>query len=151
MAVSEIPMLSRGDSVYLWRYEGSVRSYRGWHFTANDSGCRALLAILKALESTDIKSRTVVLSVPGTEELEVPSCRLPHVAATKLRLTSVDEPRDRWQVESHGDVVSLTFGPEGAGKFAHAVEDVSRGIGDYFIGTDPNRLWVWWRVSGDAQ
>lgn len=146
MARQPYPNLSPGDAVFLWRYDNPPRGYVGWHFTANASGCASMRAILDADVSKG-RSRSVALSPPGPAELCVPNCDRPHVAVTRLRLAAIDAPGDLWTIDCRGTIVTVTMGSGAIGRLIRALDDICQGIGDYSLGDDPHRLWIWWRSS----
>ncbi|HVH36754.1 MAG TPA: hypothetical protein VM847_21865, partial [Tahibacter sp.] len=136
-------------TVSLWRYTVNTRNYPGWHLNADAAGCRSLLDLLDALATEPGSYRTIPLRPPSAAQLDVPNNRRsPVVAATKLQLALSDVPA-QWRFPHDDDPATLTIGSDWLAPLRKGLLDITRGRGDYSIGSDADGnlpLWFWWAL-----
>ena len=138
-----------------WKPRGTVSMWLccqdkldGWSITADDAACDALLDLFDRMENAQW---------PGKKRM--PLVKLRRAAnvvgwirnrwATHL---TVKYPKDRvadehWALEEQDRELFLTVGLSRLRELREAIADVKQGGGDYCIGSDENRLWIWWFVE----
>jgi len=140
----------QGGSVSLWRYIEHARDFNGWHFTADEEGCRSLLALLDQLEVANEPAsyRTLQVTKATPAILAVPnngSARALSPARWRLRHAPASE---EWRWAEDGDTLELTVGLQGVQKLRASVSAVLRHEGDFSVGPGGGQLWFWWWRRG---
>ncbi len=134
----------QSGNIYIWRYQDNPKNYRGWHLSANNSGCISISELLQALiDSPPEAYRTVQLSVPTDKQFCVPNCKRKPISETKLIIVKSGIP-DEWTLTNNEDKLQLNIGTVYLHKFISGIADIQRGEGDYFIGRKDQELWFWW-------
>jgi hypothetical protein len=130
--------------IYVWRYRDNPKNYRGWHMTANKSGCKSALNLLQTFTHSSIEFwRTIQLSVPTSDQYGVPNCSSKPIAESKLVINKNEKP-DFWKLENKDDKLFLEMGINYIHKLMSGVTDIQNNKGDYFIGSKGQELWFWW-------
>jgi hypothetical protein len=134
-------------TISLWHYRVNTRSFRGWHLSADDAGCRSLLSLVDALVAAPPGTmRTVRLTAPSTQLLSVPNNRGSSVdAPTRLRLLSAGA-NDAWRWDLEDARLTLELGANHAFALKRGLLDIAAGNGDYNMAPNNNAdpLWFWW-------
>ncbi|QRN53608.1 hypothetical protein [Dyella caseinilytica] len=133
--------------VSLWRYVNPSRSFCGWHLSADDAACKALMQLISYLsESSADAYRTIIITPPTERVLGVVNARSAAVQSiSKLRLSYSSTP-DSWSFVTDQQICTLIIGEMWWTKLADAIELMSRGTGDFCIGPkrSEDQLWFWW-------
>jgi hypothetical protein len=132
-------------NAHIWRYRDNQSNYPGYHLSADDGACVALLAWLhNPGKQTEFRLQPVtqeVLNVPNNQ-----GGLAAYVSCTQFKLqnkTNVD-PRYFLFSEKSGRL-TLECSHQQGELIIKGVEDIMRGEGDYSIGTGQNQaLWFWW-------
>ena len=136
----------RGN-VYLWRYKGNARNYPGWHLTADEPGCAALLELIDLMRASQFSSEAPIpLSQPSPRELVVPNAPREHIPANSLTVyhSPTKLAADHWRLTENDSRVRLEVGHDGLSELRNGIADVARHEGDYSIGATGQELWFWW-------
>ena len=133
-------------SISLWRYTENERNFRGWHLSADESGCRSLVDLIEALAADGAPaSRSIELIAPTPAILGVPNNRggtASYKSPQKWRVRFSSEP-DHWSFPKQLDPAEFCFGYEWLEPLRKGISGMSQGLGDYSIGSDLP-LWFWW-------
>lgn len=138
---------------YLWRYKS--KRHAGWHFTADDQACHALLDLFDRMINAQYSSQQTILVHKPTERiLSVPNFQLSWASAENF---SIKYPKDRitpehWSLTAQNTRIDLVLGKAMLDELRKGVSDVLNGKGDYSIGgTKENEyedsLWFWWMLK----
>ena len=144
--------------VYVWHYRDNLRNHPGWHMTADNDGCDALLELFDLMQHAEYSSRaTVKLSEPHPLDVSItnPGSRWYHAHSLEIRY-----PKDRmdertWTLAEERGAITLIVGKENLQELRECIADVQQGGGDYALGPDDNsgdmELWFWWQRSGNKR
>ena len=129
--------------IFIWRYDGNPKNYRGWHMSADKLGCKSLLELLEIYKqyNTDVW-RTLQLSTPTSEQYLVPSRRFIPIIESKLTIQK-NENSEFWKIEKIRSKLMIETGTNNLAKLISGVNDVMNNKGDYFIGSKGQELWFW--------
>ena len=152
MSANRVP--SAESAVYLWTYAESSRNFAGWHLTADEAACRALLEAIDQLADSD--SLTTATQPPTAAILAIPNNRRAAVRAGSRLTVRAESERGAWRLAESAGEVTIVVGPDRLEALRRGIHDVRRGRGDYSLGADykrasrDQRLWFWWmpRVRG---
>lgn len=133
--------------LYVWRYAQPNRSWRGWHFTADPSGCRSIANLLDRMHGGDACHRTLRLDEVTDAILAGPNYG--HSIAgrfTKLRIEYRPEA-ENLDLQAEADVLTMIVAPARLRKVVTAFRHVEIGTGDFGIETSSSRKadhWMFW-------
>jgi hypothetical protein len=139
-------------AISLWRYAENSRHFEGWHFAADEEGCRSLLALIDLLMDANDPSlyRTLRILRATDAILRVPNNRgAPAVSPVGWRLR-LSPAHDDWRLAEDGDRLELALGETRMREMRASVEATLRGDGDFSIGpgrddtSSRHALWFWW-------
>lgn len=133
--------------IFVWRYAEPNRSWRGWHFTADQAGCRSIRNLLDRMRGGESCYRTLGLSPVTGAILSVPNYgRKTAGKFTKLRITFEPDTADL-QLRPVGEALEMTIGNARIRFLSSAFADVEHGIGDFGVSPSNNRKsdpWMFW-------
>ena len=135
-----------------WRQRGTIcmwqsrRPAGAWNLTASDAACDALCELLDLMRDAQWSSK---------KELELKKAKVtaghegePHRSATQLTIKYPKDrvPDDHWALQEQETTrkLLLEVGAARLQELRDAVTDLKTGGGDYSIGGDQARLWIWW-------
>ena len=138
--------------VFVWRYAEPNRSWRGWHFTADQEGCRSIRNLLDRMRGGEPCYRTLNLAPISDAILSVPNYgRRTDGKFTKLRIAFEPDAIDLL-LSPVGEALEMTVGNARLRFLSAAFADVENGIGDFGIAPSDNRKsdpWMfWWMPKG---
>jgi hypothetical protein len=138
----------RGD-VFVWRYPPVRKKYAGWHLTAEDAACDALISLLTGMrQAASSTRRTIALSKPSPPVWDVPNFGKPRDEVLGSMIVRFQpEFGDLRLLEEDGRLV-LSVGERRVGELLEGLRDIRRGEGDYCLHTDEKGaslpIWLWW-------
>ncbi len=141
--------------LYVWRYADAGRGWRGWHFTADPTGCRSIRNLLDRMHAGEPCHRTLKLE-PVTEAiLSVPNYgHRMKGRFEKLRIEYVPG-FDELRMTPGGAALTMTVGDRRLRKLSAAFAEVEVGIGDFGIATSDEKraeTWMfWWMPRIESQ
>lgn len=138
----------------MWSYVLPSRGYRGFHLTADASGCSFLVARLQEkLQRPPDRPARFSLSQLSREVLEIPNCSSRSKTWSGLAvsvLQSAAEHEMAFSIDDKG--VALSLSPKKTGELLAGVAGVAAGKGDCGISGSSNgkdeHLWLWWYPRG---
>lgn len=128
---------------FFWRFTENTRNFPGWHFMVDRAASTSIASLLRFMAQSETAcSRTVVVSLPTVEVLNVPNNRNSQcVAPERLRIESVPANTSHWALDEDGAVVHWQLGVDSL----RSTADVFAHPDKYFdstIGQAP-ALWCW--------
>lgn len=138
--------------IFVWRYAEPNRSWRGWHFTADQAGCRSIRNLLDRMRGGEPCYRTLNLAPTTEAVLSVPNYgHKTDGKFTKLRIEFEPDAADLL-LSPVGETLEMTVGNARLRFLSAAFADVEHGIGDFGISPSDNRKsdpWMfWWMPKG---
>ena len=133
--------------IFVWRYAEPNRSWRGWHFTADQAGCRSIRNLLDRMRGGEPCYRTLNLAPVTDDILSVPNYG--HKLAGKFEKLRIafDPGAEDLQLSPVGETLEMTVGNTRLRFLTAAFADVEIGIGDFGISPSDNRKsdpWMFW-------
>lgn len=130
--------------VWVWCYENAEPDWRGWHMTADPSGCRSIRNLLDRMNGCDACSRQIALQ-------PVPDNLLQNVGHTQ----SIAPQLPNIEIQFTPDVMGMSvqksvgklelkIGNARIRKLAAAFAQVEIGHGDFTLATEFDRFFFWW-------
>ena len=147
--IESVNAWQQSGNIYLWRYtKPASKSRRGWHFTADTTGCTSLVDLLERMRAAGAPChRTLSLGAVTPEIWAVPNFGPPKPDRfEKLRISYAPEATELTLTEGDGRL-DLSIGADRAADFAAALVDVEVGLGDFGIATSSNKhadTWMFW-------
>ncbi|MCW5774890.1 MAG: hypothetical protein KIS87_00390 [Phycisphaeraceae bacterium] len=144
--------------MYLWRFRARAKD-PGWNLTADEGGCRSLLALLDRFIAARYScSQTIVLTKPDRRVQAMPNFHAEFRdwssrAEWLLRYRPDIEP-GTWELSADERVVQLLVGLRKLAELRDGVLSIAESIGDYAIGPDDEavfdeqRIFLWGRLWG---
>jgi hypothetical protein len=129
--------------LFFWRFTEDTRNYPGWHFMVDHAASTSIAALLRSMAQSESPcSRTVVVSLPTTEVLGVPSNRQSQcVAPERLRIELDLSDIRSWILTEDGAVLHWHLGADSLRKLADVFADPMKYF-DSTVGDEPV-LWSW--------
>lgn len=122
--------------ICIWRYLDNVRSFPGYHLSADAEGCRELRDRLGRIH--EYEKVTFALTPPDVHVLSVPgNPKAKHFGGRKLRvltIASLSPNTLRW--EEQDSIFILTCSGDQIERILAGVADIEQGKGDYNIRGD---------------
>ncbi|EIZ81175.1 hypothetical protein WSK_0120 [Novosphingobium sp. Rr 2-17] len=138
----------QSGTLYVWRYAAPGRSRRGWHFSADPSGCASVVDLIDRMTTAAVAChRTLSLGHVSADIWGVPNFGPPQADRfEKVRIAYLPAASDLSLVDNDGSL-DLTIGGTRAGDLKAAFVDVGIGDGDFGIGTSERKnaeTWMFW-------
>jgi hypothetical protein len=129
--------------LFFWRFTENTRNYPGWHFMVDHAASSSIAALLRSMAQSESPcSRTVVVSLPTTDVLNVPNNRQSRcVAPERLRIELAVSDANSWLLTEDGAVVHWHLGADRLRELADVFADPAKYF-DSTIGEGPV-LWSW--------
>lgn len=133
--------------IFIWRYAEPNRSWRGWHFTGDQSGCKSLRNLLDRMRGGEHCHRTLDLGPVTDAILSVPNYG--HKTKGKFRKLRIEFDPDAPDLvlEPDGEKLTMIVGDARLRFLTAALADVEIGRGDFGIRTSDDRKsdpWMFW-------
>ena len=137
--------------IFVWRYAEPNRSWSGWHFTGDPTGCRSLRDLLARMSGGIARYRTLDLAPVTQPILAVPNYGHDIKGCfEKLRIEFLPEFPDL-RMETDANSLTMTVGESRVRDLAAAFAEVEIGRGDFAIQTSDGRQkeqWMfWWMLT----
>ena len=138
-------------AICIWRFTSGNR--RSWHLSADRTGCARLITrIDRLLKSRGPASETIAIAAATRAVLSVPnnpSGQRVRETASPERLTltyqgSAGDP-EAFAIDADGPIATMHTGRAPLETLREGVADMSRGQGDWSMGSSEAELWFWWR------
>ena len=118
---------------------------------ADESACEAMLDLLDRMEHAPWPSKKALA-------VEKPTLTPDRGADEGFRGTTMltlsyrkgIAPDDYWLLEERDGRIDLTLGLKRLKDMRDAILGMQRGGGDYAIGGESDRLWIWWHIPQPA-
>jgi len=140
-------------NVERWRQRGNVAMWRNrdspdsrWNFSADQSGCESLENLFGLMQTAKWPSKSSIVLTSPTVTANGGGDNLRFAETVNLTFPAGRVPDDHWQL-THDEQPTITLGHQRLAEFRAAVVDIGSGNGDYTIGNETDRLWVWWWVA----
>jgi hypothetical protein len=135
-------------AIYVWRYSKPGRSRRGWHFSADPTGCASIVDLIDRMMTADVACyRALSLARVSADIWAVPNFGPPKADRfEKLRINYLPAASDLTLLENEGRL-DLTMGMALANSLKAAFVDVGTGDGDFGFGTSDKKnaeTWSFW-------
>jgi hypothetical protein len=130
----------RGD-IFMWKSKSP--RWPEWNITASDLACDTLNDLFDRMENGQYSSKKeLLLAKPAI----MPHCSGPFRLATHwtIKYPKGTVPDGEWVFQEQGSQLFLVLGLSRLRELREAIADMNKGGGDYSIGGDENRLWIWW-------
>ena len=137
--------------IYIWHYKDNVRNFPGWHFTADNDGCTAMLELCALMQQAEYPARkTLQLSNPPDDVVQVvnPGSRWFSASSIEIRYPKDRVAADAWEMKSVDNKVRLIVGPRKLEELEDSIRELmEEGVGDYAICPENDspdmELWFW--------
>ena len=139
----------QSGAIYIWRYAAPGGSRRGWHFSADPTGCASVVDLIDRMTTAKAAChRTLSLGHVSADIFwGVPNFGPPKADRfEKLRIDYLPAASDLQLLENDGRL-DLTLGAARADNLKAAFVDVGIGDGDFGIGTSDRKnaeTWMFW-------
>ncbi|MFC3582191.1 hypothetical protein [Sphingomonas hylomeconis] len=138
----------QSGAIYIWRYAVPKRNRKGWHFSADPTGCASVVDLIERMTAADVAChRTLSLARVSADIWGVPNFGPPKADRfEKLRINYLPAASDLTLLENEGRL-DLTMGMELSNSLKGAFVDVGIGDGDFGIGTSDKKnaeTWSFW-------
>jgi hypothetical protein len=142
MSDPDVDRWKQHGRINLWREKGRCVD---WNLAADDVACHALLDLFDRMEHGNWPSRkSLALVKPTRTATGFPDRPATFANRLVLNYRKAEVADDFWKLEGTAVEVRLTFGLTWLKKLRDAILDMKVGGGDYAIGPDEARLWIWW-------
>jgi len=140
--------------IFVWRYARPKRSWSGWHFTGDPTGCRSLRDLLDRMSGGSACYRTLDLAPVTPSILAVPNFGQELDGQfRKLRIEFLPKCSDL-RIEPDAETLTIWVGDNRVRDLAAAFAEVEVGQGDFAIRTGEDRKseeWMfWWMLTGQT-
>ena len=146
MADQDLEKWKPRGMISLWRYEGSPKSYRGYHLAADLDACSDLLGLVDLFRKAQFPARKKIALVdPTSEVLAVPNCSQKCLPAKSLEFHfSPYFSEEHWLISEGDCEVMIEMGSAGLNALERGVSDMTQAVGDWSTGDGTESLWFWW-------
>lgn len=138
---------SQEGQLYVWRYANPKRGWRGWHFTADPTGCRSVRNLLDRMHGGEACHRTLKLGTVTDAILRVPNYGVKAMGKfEKLRIEYLPG-FDNLYLSPEEPALIMTVGDRRLRSLTAAFAEVEVGLGDFGIGTSDKKnadTWMFW-------
>jgi hypothetical protein len=146
--------VSENYKIFFWRYDRASKGYRGFHLSADNNGCDALLAGLrKKIRKPSDRTAKFNLCEPTERVLSAPNYRT-RAQTWKLLEIRVDHnvPERFLNVTAENDLAHVSLSKDMAESMEKGVQDILEGNGDWSISSelknaDRQPIWFWWYLD----
>ncbi len=146
--------VSENYKIFFWKYDRPSKGYRGFHLSADDSGCDALLTGLrKKMRTPSARTAKFSLSTPTERILSAPNYRTRAQTWKFLEILVDQNASERFlSVTTENDVAYVTVSKDIADSMERGVQDILEGNGDWSISSesknaDHQTIWFWWYLE----
>jgi hypothetical protein len=143
MGDPQVERWQQRGTIFMWQDKNP--SYPEWNITADDNACDALLDLFDRMENGLYSSKKELrLTVPVKTAHALRPFRTGTHLTIKYPKGRIED--DHWVLEQNGQRLVLNVGLERLRELRDAIVDMKEGGGDYLIGGDQARMWIWWFV-----
>lgn len=144
------------DLAARWRQQGKVFVWRcknqknTWNLSADEIGCQSLEGLFTAMRQEKWSSK---VNLKVTASFRTANCFENEICnASSISFSyKPNEANGHWIFRSERKLQLLCeFGYDMIAELEQSVCSIAKGNGDFSIGNDIDRLWIWWPVPGQA-